>query len=197
MKINYRKLLGVLLLSIGIIGLSANFLIGYIGEKKNKDMMESFEWEQAGDDSTIDLGEVSYDNKQNTFRDNIIAIVSIPKVNIKYPVANNTKVETLKKALGHYENTALPGEKGNFAVAGHRNSSHAKYFNRLDEVKKGDEIIVETRNEKYTYIVTNTFKVHETQTDILKQSKNEMITLVTCTNGYKPEYRIVVQGILK
>ena len=198
MKDKVYKILGYSLLVIGLVGIGSSFYIGYIGEKHNKELINNFEWDNALDvDSTIDISEEDSTDKKNQFASNVIAIINIPKVDIRYPVVEGTTADILKKSLGHFEGTALAGEVGNFCVAGHRNSSYAKYFNRLDEVNVGDEIIVETRTNKYTYIVNKTFKIHESETDVLDQTDEKKITLITCTNGYKPKYRSVVQGILK
>lgn len=200
MKDKVYKILGYSLLTIGLLGICSSFYIGYIGEKHNKEMINSFQWDNVLDvESTVEISnEDSGENENKTqFANNVIAIVNIPKVDIRYPVVEGTTAEILKKSLGHFEGTALAGEVGNFCVAGHRNSSYAKYFNRLDEVNVGDEIIVETRTNKYTYIVNKIFKIHETETEVLDQTDEKKITLITCTNGYKPKYRIVVQGILK
>lgn len=194
-----RKIIGYVFLSIGVVGIVGSLYVNYIGEKNNKEMMSNFEWNNMVDDNGA--GDVVGSDKNETdkdlFQNNVIAIVNVPNVDIRYPVVEGTSADILKKALGHFEGTALPGEVGNFCVAGHRNSSYARYFNRLDEVNVGDEIIVETRTNKYTYIVTKTFKIHENQTEVLNQTEEKKITLITCTNGYKPKYRIVVQGLLK
>ena len=203
MKDKLYKILGYTLLIVGVIGIGSSLYIGYVGEKNNKEMIDNFAWDNVLDmESNIDvLEEDSADNntndKTNQFTNNVLAIIKIPKVDIQYPVVEGTTSSILKKSLGHFKGTALAGEVGNFCVAGHRNSSYAKYFNRLDEVNVGDEIVVETRTSQYTYIVNKTFKIHESETGVLDQTDEKKITLITCTNGFKPKYRIVVQGTLK
>lgn len=200
MKDKICNILGYSLLVIGLVGICSSIYIGYIGEKHNKEMMNNFEWDNVLEtESIVEISNEDSDESENKsqFANNVIAIINVPKVDIRYPVVEGTTDEILKKSLGHFEGTALAGEVGNFCVAGHRNSSYARYFNRLDEVNIGDEIIVETRTNKYTYIVNKTFKIHESETEVLDQTDEKKITLITCTNGYKPKYRIVVQGILK
>lgn len=192
-----RKIIGSLLLVAGVLGLCSSFAISYIGEKRNKEIIDDFQWDTVLDEPAVDFEEDNKKKEENLFKKNVVAIVNIPKVDIRYPVVKGTDAGTLKKSLGYFEETAMPGQKGNFAVAGHRNSSYAKYFNRLDEVQVGDEIIVETKEKTYTYVVDKTFKIHETETNVLDQTEDRRITLITCTNGYKPKYRIVVQGVLK
>ena len=199
MRKNYGKTVGIVLFALGFLGLISIFTYKYIGEKKNEELINSFQLDKTIDDTSIDTEVISEStsDEENLFKQDVFAIVNIPKVGIRYPVVPGTDPETLRKSLGYFEETGLPGEVGKFCVAGHRNSSYERYYNSLDEVKEGDEIIVETRNDEFTYIVTNTMKIHESQTEILDTSDKKMITLITCTNGFKPKYRIVVQGELK
>ena len=60
------------------------------------------------------------------------------------PVVEGVSLDDLAKGVGHYPKTVLPGEVGNFAVAGHR-ATHGEPFAYLDEVRKGDAVVVETQ----------------------------------------------------
>lgn len=199
MQKKISKTISIILFVIGLFGLIGIFTYKYIGEKRNENLINSFELDKIIDNegSKTEISNDSSSDEESLFKQSVMAIINIPKVDIRYPVVPGTDAETLRKSLGYFEGTGLPGEIGNFCVAGHRNSSYARYFNRLDEVNVGDEIIVETRNDEFTYIVTNTMKIHENQTSVLDTSNKKMITLITCTNGFKPKYRIVVQGELK
>lgn len=69
-----------------------------------------------------------------------------------YTVLEGTDQETLAAGPGHYEGTALPGERGNFAVAGHRSGRGAP-FGDLDDLGSCDALVVETDTEWYVYRV--------------------------------------------
>ncbi|MBI5027394.1 MAG: class E sortase, partial [Actinobacteria bacterium] len=73
------------------------------------------------------------------------AIVRIPRFGEKFarPLYEGTTSDVLARGIGHYTGTALPGEVGNFAMAGHR-TTYGKPFNRIAELKKGDVVLVET-----------------------------------------------------
>ena len=58
----------------------------------------------------------------------------------------------LEKGPAHYEDTALPGQIGNFAVAGHRVGKGEPFLN-LDKLRSGDAVIVETKSYWYVYRV--------------------------------------------
>ena len=61
-------------------------------------------------------------------------------------------VPDLKKGPGHYPETPLPGQEGNAAIAGHR-TTYGAPFNRIDELEPGDEILVQTLQGTFRYIV--------------------------------------------
>lgn len=69
-----------------------------------------------------------------------------------YTVIEGTDPEELTIGPGHYEQTQYPGQKGNFAVAGHRVSKGAP-FNDLDAMNSCDAIVVETQDAWYVYRV--------------------------------------------
>ena len=66
------------------------------------------------------------------------------------PVLEGTEREVLMKGFGHHPETAVPGEKGNFAIAGHR-TTYGAPLNNIDTLEKGDEVIVETKSGWYVY----------------------------------------------
>ena len=55
-------------------------------------------------------------------------------------VVQGVGVEDLKKGPGHYPNTPMPGQEGNAAIAGHRTTYGAPFYN-LDELKADDKIL--------------------------------------------------------
>ena len=83
-----------------------------------------------------------------------IALLRIPKFGASYevPVLEGADLSVLARGVGHYPSSAMPGQIGNFAIAGHR-VTHGQPFSRLLELNKGDQIIVETRSAIYTYVL--------------------------------------------
>lgn len=55
-----------------------------------------------------------------------------------------------KGEIGHYPNTQMPGEVGNFALAGHR-TTHGAPFNLIATLRVGDKIYIQTADGYYTY----------------------------------------------
>jgi sortase (surface protein transpeptidase) len=82
------------------------------------------------------------------------AVLHIPRLGQDYQrvVLEGTKYADLKDGPGHYFDSALPGEMGNVAIAGHR-TTYGSPFRDLDQLKPGDPIVVETADSWFVYRV--------------------------------------------
>lgn len=135
-----------------------------------------------------------------------VALLRIPRLgsDYEYAVVEGVDAEHLKKGPGHYPDSAMPGQIGNFAVAGHR-TTYAAPFNELDELERDDEIILETREARYTYRVTSHDIVEPDEIDVFAPVPGKpdirpiraFITLSTCHPEYSAAQRLVVYGVLK
>ncbi|MBH5335983.1 class E sortase [Streptomyces pactum] len=137
------------------------------------------------------------------------AIMYIPKLDVKVPVAEGIdKHNVLDRGLvGHYGEaplkTAMPWEKkGNFAVAGHRNT-HGEPFRYINRLKPGDEIVVETQDTYFVYemakILPQTSPSNVAVIDPVPAGSGftgpgRYITLTTCTPEFTSTYRMIVWG---
>jgi sortase A len=83
-----------------------------------------------------------------------IAVLRIPRFGKSYHmvIVEGIDYEDLKRGPGHYPGTALPGQVGNFAVAGHR-TTYLAPFNRIDTLRRGDAIVLETKSKWLVYRV--------------------------------------------
>jgi sortase A len=83
-----------------------------------------------------------------------IANLYIPRLgkDFAFTIVQGTDGASLEKGPGHYVGTALPGQKGNFAIAGHRVGKGEPFLN-LDHLKPGDDVIIETKTSWYVYVV--------------------------------------------
>ena len=187
----FRRIIGLLLIVVGItiIATVVYKKVETIG--KQKAIIEMFE-------SGISEG-TSTGNKETVNLDEIngytpIAIIEIPSIKLSQALVEGISDDVLKYFLGHFTDSAAPGEKGNFAVAGHRVSDYTDAFINLYKVKVGDEVIVTTKDGRYTYEVDNSFIVDPDQVEVLEAADYEKMTLVTCTIGSKR--RVIVTGKL-
>jgi sortase A len=105
--------------------------------------------------------------------------------------------------IGHYPDTAMPGEVGNFALAGHR-TTYGKPFNRVAELVEGDPIVVRTADTWYVYRVTSTRIVDPGAVEVLAPDPADptatptqrTITLTTCHPMFSARERFIVHGVL-
>jgi LPXTG-site transpeptidase (sortase) family protein len=132
---------------------------------------------------------------------NLVGRLYIPKLDKEWVVVNGVEPKDIRYAPGHYPDTALPGEIGNFSVAGHR---IRKIFWRLDEMKDGDVIGVETRDSWYIYRVSSSQIVLPSAVEVVApvpgkpraKPKKAMLTLTTCNPKFNNYERLIVHAEL-
>jgi sortase A len=130
-----------------------------------------------------------------------VARLYIPKLNKHWVVVEGVTQKAIRYAPGHYPKTAMPGQVGNFSVAGHRTRA---IFWRLDEVHKGDWIVVETKQTWFVYQVTSTEIVKPTAVQVVApvpgkpgvKPKDAMLTLTTCNPKFNNYQRLIVHAKL-
>jgi sortase A len=101
----------------------------------------------------------------------------------------------LRRGPVHYAVTPLPGVGEPFAVAGHRTTYGAPFY-RLDELRRGDAIIVETPYARFRYAVSRTTVVLPTDVGVLFD-RGYGLVLTTCTPPYSSSHRLVVWAVLE
>ncbi|MFF4620095.1 class E sortase [Nonomuraea jabiensis] len=135
-----------------------------------------------------------------------MALLRIPKLgrDYEYAVIEGVDTEHLKKGPGHYPDSAMPGQVGNFVVSGHR-TTYAAPFNEIDELERDDEIVVEAGGTTYAYRVTSQDIVKPDEVDVFAPVPGKpdirpiraFITLSTCHPEYSAAERLIVYGVLK
>ena len=150
-----------------------------------------------------------------------IAILRIPRFCNGYHmvVVQGTGYSDLEKGPGHYTdyNSAMPGQVGNFAVAGHRTTYLHPFYN-INELKPGDAIVLETKTMWFTYRVEDipttkgyphipyqeivdpsdvrvAYPVPD-QPDVNAKPTLKLLTFTSCNPRYSAAQRIVVHGLL-
>ena len=121
-----------------------------------------------------------------------LALIEIPSASVADIVVNGATVSALRHGPGHISGTALPGEPGNSAIAGHRTTYGAPFAN-LDDVNLGDEVRVTTGKGRFTYTVSDVTIVGPNQTDVLRPQKDRtLLTLITCHPRWSTAKRLIV-----
>ncbi|MCC4318971.1 class E sortase [Streptomyces malaysiensis] len=149
---------------------------------------------------------------QGPRRDQAYAVLRVPRIGLTVPIAEGIgRAAVLNKGyVGHYPRTAQPGQAGNVALAGHRNT-HGEPFRQLDEVRPGDTVRIETADARYTYAVERTLPrtspadgtviarvpFSSTHPRYRYTEPGYYLTLTTCTPEFTSRYRLVVWARLK
>jgi sortase A len=105
-----------------------------------------------------------------------IGELSIPRVKLSAMVLHGSDARTLRRGPGHIENTPLPGEQGNVAIAGHRDS----FFRPIRDVRVGDDIFLDTGDGRFHYRVSSLGIVEPTDVSVLDPTDTATLTLITC-----------------
>lgn len=188
----FRRLIGILLILIGVSIIGTVVYKKMVTSNKQNEVLESFENQLKEDNTNNESNEDVNLDSINGYTP--IAIMEIPSIRLKQPVVEGVTEDVIKYFLGKFPESAMPGEVGNFSVAGHRVSDFTDAFINLYKVKPGDKVIVTTKSGKYTYEVDESFIVEPEQVEVLDTADYEKITLITCTIGSKR--RVIVTGRL-
>jgi sortase A len=117
--------------------------------------------------------------------------IRIPEIGAKFVVVKGTGDDDLRKGPGFFPETPLPGAGGTVAIAGHR-TTYAAPFRSVDDLEKGDEIIVEMPYARFEYKVERTRIVDPNAIWVIQRVGYERLVLSACHPLYSAAQRIVV-----
>jgi sortase A len=135
------------------------------------------------------------------------ALIYIPRLKDKVwelPITRGVDPDDLVSGLGHYPDNAFPGEKGNFAMAGHR-ATYSEPLANIDQLQQDDEVIIQTAGNWYVYKLVLDEIVEPDAMWVLdenpggivnKTGVEEMITLTTCHPRWGSTERWIWWGVL-
>lgn len=118
--------------------------------------------------------------------------IEIPKIELTAPISEGTSQEVMLEYVGHFENTSILN--GNVGLAAHNRGFPINYFAKLKELEIGDEIIYKQGYETRRYIVNNITIIEDTDWSYLKNTEENIITLITCVEN-QPTKRRCIQGV--
>jgi sortase A len=121
--------------------------------------------------------------------------ISIPKIHENLVFVVGTGEESLKKGPGHYMGTALPGQHGTVAIAGHR-TTYLAPFRHIERMRRGDRIVLTMPYGQFSYSVEGTRVVSPSGTEVLRHVGRERLVLTTCTPPFSNARRLVVMARL-
>ena len=127
----------------------------------------------------------------------VLTRLVIPKIKVDVLVVEGTSEAALRAGAGHYVGTPLPGELGNVAIAGHR-TTFGRPFNHLDEMRAGDQVLLETPFKRYHYVVVPAFggpwPVSPKDTSVVRDIPGGFwLTLTTCHPKGSARQRLILR----
>ena len=105
----------------------------------------------------------------------VIGEIQVPRLGLKAIVVQGASPANLRRAVGHISNSALPGEWGNVALAGHRDT----FFRPLHDIRLGDEVGFKTPERSFEYLVESIEVVAPSDIQVLEPSTGHDLTFIT------------------
>lgn len=173
----------LIIAAIVVIGL---IIYNYVVSEKNDNNLAKVvtEIEQqfsnnTGNTNSVEPVKVQY----NGF--DVVGIIEIPSINIKYPIINKTNDTTMKYSITKFSGGEI-NSIGNFTVAGH-NNLNGTMFGKVKRLKIGDQIkLTDLYNNTVTYEIFDIYSVDPNDVSCLEsvEENTREVTLITCTNGH-------------
>jgi len=117
--------------------------------------------------------------------------IQIANIDVDSPIFQGDDWDQLKKGVGQHIPSALPGKNGNMVMSAH-NDIYGEIFRHLDRLSPGDEIVVSTERQRYTYVVRKLEVVDPTDVWVMAPTEHASITLISCYPYQVNSQRIVV-----
>lgn len=116
----------------------------------------------------------------------------IPSIHVDKFVVQGTAEADLSQGPGHYVDTPLPGQKGNVAIAGHRTTYGAPFY-ELGNLHPGDYVyLTNTAGRTFDYKVVHKEVVSPDDSAVLDDTPDAQLTLTTCNPPYSATSRLIV-----
>lgn len=115
--------------------------------------------------------------------EDVIGIIEIPSLDLKYPIFEGTGAEQLNEGIGHMETTVPLCKKGNCVLAGHNGSRRGVYFTALCNVELGAVVrITNKEKEVHEYTIGEMRVVNPYDSWVTEEADTELLTLFTCAS---------------
>lgn len=179
----------------GIALLAVPFYYYFHGQNETDKLMKQFEktLEENEDETEKPKEEgkeqtsLSQEDAALLSGEDVIGIIEIEAIDIRYPVLEGAGDSQIRYAIGHISETAGLGKKGNCVLCGHNGSRNGTFFTSLNQLSAGDKVkITDKKGEVRMYEVADTSVIGPYDNTVKNQSDEEILTLLTCAdNGTK------------
>ena len=206
LKKSHSLLIGSLLIFIGFIALTWNYLLE-MKEEVYSDMKISMMNISNKDEVKLDVDLQNIINNTNIVIEQPVApvqqidysqyygVIEIPRIELKRGFYNtDSKYNTIEKNVAMVEGSTMPNvDKGNLMLMAHSGDSYISYFAYLYVLDKGDNVFITYDGVKYQYKIVDIYYVEKNGLVLIKRDvEKTALTLITCTTDSK--YRIIVKA---
>lgn len=202
-----KKIIGTIFIVSGICIIVYALYNRFYFDNINKRLVAFYENEYSEKSTEAVLGDFSGSTQaesvyeENTVKNltenlpvDVIGVITIDKIGLNAAIAEGSDYYTIRYSVGHFENTPLPADGGNFCILGHRSYTYGQFFNRVDELDIGDLIDINIGGMSYTYRIYDIYETVPNDVAVLDNSDKNEITIVTCTMDGKN--RVIVKGTM-
>lgn len=182
-----RRHLSTVLLAVGVLIL-AYVGITYWGMYREQSRLEK-EWQRQ--QQQLQSRSISPQELAETTLTKLV----IPKISFSAIIVEGTDHRALLRGLGHLKGSSLPGARGNSVVTAHRDT----FFRHIVDLTNGDHLLVQRSGKIYIYEVTGKRVVEPTAINVVRQTADDRLTLITCYPTYyigPAPQRLIVIGKL-
>jgi len=107
---------------------------------------------------------------------NKLGVLSIPSLGQKFPIVEGTASNELKRGVGHFRGSVMPGGNDNCVLSGHRDT----VFTKLGRLKKGVRLVVTTAAGTFTYKIRQIRIVGANDKTVVVHTDHAVLTVTTC-----------------
>jgi sortase A len=128
------------------------------------------------------------------------AVIRIPAIKLTAPIREGVRTDDLKHGVGHYPDSVAPGQRGNFALAGHR-TTYGRPFWNIDKLRAGDLIHIDTKVGTFTYRVAGRRIIRPSDIQVVTSKdlispKQRALTMTACHPRFSARQRYMIRAVL-
>lgn len=168
---------GIVLLISSILIIAFALYKIYIGRIKVNESIVLWDNVVKNNGESTEAKSIKNDTSNNN---DVIGKLTIDSIKLDVPIIEGVDESSLENGAVHYSESFLPGKKGNCLILGHRDT----VFMSLKNIKKGDEINIDTSSEKFTYVVDEVKIIEPDDNIIFKNYEESTLSLLTCYPFY-------------
>jgi sortase A len=173
-----RVWLGRILLLIG--ALAIGYCVWVLLDARAEQGALASRLDQVGKDDDTGIVPVAWETRHEALLSGLVGKIQIERLGFSAMIVDGATHAHLRQGVAHLPDTAYPGERGNVALAGHRDT----YFRPLKDLEEGDVIRITTPDGTFRYEVDSLMIVPPSRGDFVQPSRVPELTLVTCYPFY-------------